>query len=92
MTGFWSSLCTRPRTRNVASTGTRVTESTVAPIIAKVFVNARGWKSLPSSPVREKTGKKARRMMTIEKKIGLPICREASRTISFTGFRPASAS
>ena len=30
--------------------------------------------------------------MTMEKKIGRPICREASRTISMIGFRLASDS
>ncbi len=82
----------RPRIRKVASTGTSVTDRTVAPIIAKVFVKARGWKSLPSSPESEKTGRKASRMMTIEKKIGRPICRAASRTIATIGFFPPSVS
>ena len=78
--------------RNVARTGTSVTDSTVAPITANVFVKASGWKSFPSSPVSEKTGRNASRMIAIEKKIGRPICWAASRTTSTTGFLPPSAS
>ena len=55
--------------------------------MAKVLVNASGWKSFPSSPVSENTGRNARMMIAIEKKIGLPIWWDASRTASSSGRR-----
>jgi len=65
----------------VQSTGTSVTASSVAPTIAKVFVQASGWKSFPSWPVSAKIGTKASTMMPIAKKIGRPTCCEAASTV-----------
>jgi hypothetical protein len=73
--------------RSVHSTGTRVTERMVAPAMAKVLVKASGWKSLPSWPVRAKTGMKANTMMAIEKKMGRPTRRVASSTVAATARR-----
>ncbi len=81
MTGFRSSPRTFPPIRSVQSTGTRVTARIVAPTMAKVLVKASGRKSLPSWPVRAKTGMKARMMMAMEKKIGRPTRRVASSTV-----------
>ena len=66
------SPCIFPPSKSVQRTGTSVTESSVAPATAKVLVKASGWKSLPSWPVRAKTGIKARMIMAMEKKIGPP--------------------
>ncbi len=67
-----------PRTRNVQSTGTIVTASSVAPIMAKVLAKASGWNSLPSSPTSVNTGMKARMMISMAKKMGRPTCCAAS--------------
>jgi hypothetical protein len=48
MIGFDSSLRIRPPMSRLHSTGTNVTERRAAPTIENVFVNASGWKSLPS--------------------------------------------
>ena len=48
MIGFGSSPRIRPPISRLQSTGTSVTDRSVAPAIANVFVNASGWKSLPS--------------------------------------------
>ena len=69
------------------STGTKVTAMTVAASTAKVLVNARGWKSLPSCPVRAKTGTNASRMIAMEKNTGRPTSRVDSRTVSHTRWR-----
>ena len=64
------------------STGTSVTAMTVAASTANVFVNASGWKSLPSCPVSANTGTNASRMIAIEKNTGRPTSRVDSSTVS----------
>ena len=49
---------------------TSVIEKIATPTIAKLFVNASGWKVLPSCPVKANTGMNDRRMIITEKKIG----------------------
>ena len=87
MIGFPASPRIVPPISRLQRTGTSVTDRTVAPVIAKVFVNARGWNSLPSWPVRANTGMKARMMIAIEKKIGRPTRRVASETVASTARR-----
>ena len=87
ITGLSSSRRTRPPIRRLHSTGTSVTDRTVAPTMAKVLVNASGWNSLPSCPVSAKTGTKARMMTAIEKKMGRPTRRVASSTAAVTAAR-----
>ena len=82
--GLLSSPRIFPPINRLHSTGTSVTESSVAPTIENVFVNASGWKSFPSCPVSAKTGMNARMMIAIEKKIGRPTRRVASSTVSVT--------
>ncbi len=82
ITGLSSSRGSCPPSSRVHSTGTSVTAMTVAASTAKVFVNASGWKSLPSWPVSAKTGTKASRMIAIEKKTGRPTSRVDSSTAS----------
>ena len=65
-----------------SSAGTSVIEMMAMPIMAKLLVNASGWKVLPSCPVRAKTGMKDIRMIMTEKKIGRPTVRQAGITIS----------
>ena len=55
--------------------------------MANVFVNASGWKSLPSWPVSANTGMKARMMIAIEKKMGRPTRRVDSSTVAATAWR-----
>lgn len=93
ITGLCSSSRILPPIRRLQSTGTNVTESSVAPTMEKVLVKAKGWKSFPSWPVNANTGTKARMMIAIEKKIGRPTSRVASSTVSVTrrrsrGFTP----
>ena len=76
-----------PPMSRLQSTGTSVTERIVAPTMENVLVKASGWNSLPSCPASAKTGMKARMMIAIEKKIGRPTRRVASRTVSVTRLR-----
>jgi hypothetical protein len=87
MIGFRSSPRIRPPISRLQSTGTSVTASNVAPAMEKVFVKASGRNSLPSWPVRAKTGTKARMMIAIEKKMGRPTTHVASSTASVTRAR-----
>ena len=84
MTGLSSSAWNVPPRSNVQSTGTSVTAITVAASTAKVFVNASGWNSFPSWPVRAKTGTNASTMIAIEKNTGRPTSRVDSSTVSHT--------
>ena len=80
--GFSSSLRSLPFKKKVARAGTRVMASTAVPTIARLLVKARGQKSLPSIPLRAKTGMKDRIMITTEKNMGGPTTLEDSRTTS----------
>ncbi len=53
--------------------------STSEPIMAKVMVSAIGLNSLPSSPVRENSGRNTTMMMRIANAVGLITSRAASR-------------
>ena len=57
--------------------GTSVIDRTATPIMAKLFVNARGWNVFPSMPCNENTGRNEIRMIITEKKIGRPTVRQA---------------
>ena len=57
---------------NVISTGTIVTESSVADAMANVLVKASGLNIRPSCASSRNTGRKDRMMIASEKKIGRP--------------------
>ncbi|MBA7704042.1 hypothetical protein ES703_112840 [subsurface metagenome] len=62
-------------------TGTRVIAKTAEPSMAKVFVKAKGEKSFPACPLKEKTGIKATTIMRIAKKMAEPTSFEAMSTV-----------
>ena len=62
--------------------GTTVTEIRATPKRAKLLVNASGWNSLPSRPLRANTGTNDRSMMRTEKKMGRPTVRHALMTVA----------
>ena len=79
---FSSSPLSRPLMKIGISAGTSVIAISATPIMAKLFVNASGWKSFPSCPPNAKTGRNERSMISTEKKIGRPTSRQALTTIS----------
>jgi hypothetical protein len=68
----------RPRTKNSISTGTRVTDSSAAPAMAKVLVKASGENSRPSWPSSANTGRKDTVMISSEKNSAGPTSLQAS--------------
>ena len=64
------------------SAGTSVIEMIATPIMAKLLVNASGWKVLPAWPERANTGMNEIKMISTEKKIGRPTVRQAGMTNS----------
>ena len=71
-----------PRTSHPISTGTRVIESSAAPAIANVLVNASGLNSRPSCCSRANTVRKLAVMISREKNRAGPTCTALSRAIS----------
>ena len=78
LTGFFASGRMRPRTKNSISTGTRVTDSSAAPAMAKVLVKASGENSRPSWPSSANTGRKDTVMISSEKNSAGPTSLQAS--------------
>src|SRR4051812_20769366 len=72
-----SSDLIRPRRKIGIRAGTSVIARIATPIRANVLVQARGWNILPERPVRAKTGRNERIVMSTEKKIGRPTFRHA---------------
>mmetsp|Transcript_30101 Transcript_30101/g.54779 ORF Transcript_30101/g.54779 Transcript_30101/m.54779 type:complete len:279 (+) Transcript_30101:1250-2086(+) len=62
-----------------ASTGTKVSDRSSEPAIAKVMVRAIGLNSFPSKPLSENSGMKTTMMMRMANAIGLATSRAASR-------------
>ena len=77
-----SSDLIRPLRKIGIRAGTSVMARTATPIRAKVLVQASGWNIFPSRPVRAKTGRNERMVISTEKKIGRPTVRQAGMMIS----------
>ncbi len=81
---FFSGRRIFPLKKMEQSTGTRVMAKTAEPSMAKVLVKAKGEKSFPACPLKEKTGIKATTIMRMAKKMAEPTSFEAmSRVLSF---------
>ncbi|GAB1413790.1 hypothetical protein MASR1M97_25260 [Candidatus Desulfobacillus denitrificans] len=77
-TGLRASGRMRPRMNSSISTGTRVTESSAAPAMAKVLVHASGANRRPSCASSVNTGRKETVMMSSEKNSAGPTSLQAA--------------
>ena len=78
MTGFFASGITLPRMKSSISTGTSVTDSSAAPAIANVLVQASGANRRPSCASSVNTGRNETVMISSEMNSAGPTSRQAS--------------